>query len=106
MVVAQLLERLCTLPVTEGQLQGRLVELQAAFRRVAVAGGRAGRDERWKGPVPSVLTGREIVRPGEVRPLAEEGGPVVVGDQLEEGLVALRNQSFPPAGHPGVRPRA
>jgi hypothetical protein len=43
MVITQLLERSCTLFVPDGQLQGCLVELQSAFSRVAVAGGRRRR---------------------------------------------------------------
>src|SRR2546425_968813 len=106
MVVAQLLERSRTLPVADGQLQGRLVKLESTLRRVAAAGGRAGGDEHRKGAMSHLLERGGLLRPGEVRALAEEGGLIVVGDQLEERLVASRRQSLQPPGDTGVRRRS
>src|SRR2546429_8609240 len=73
MVVAQLLERSCTLLIAESQLESRLMEFQPTFSCVAAAGSGAGSDERREGAISHVFARLGVVRPCEVRALAEEG---------------------------------
>ena len=78
------------------------MELEPACRGVALSRGRPRGEQRDERAVAYIGTSRGIVGPGEVRPVAEQCGTIVVGYELDDALVAPPREPLQPRRDAGM----